>query len=65
MILYMSDDGANWDDGVYLRKLEAGSGAYSNSIIVHDGDRERLLIQALHAYRDSLTNILHWWVDID
>ena len=66
MILYTSADGLNWDDGVYLRMREAGTGAYSNSIVVgtkDPGTPNRLLIQASHAYEKSKTNILHWWLD--
>jgi len=69
MILYMSDDGVTWDDGVYLRMREAGMGmgAYSNSIVVDDPDgsgKQRLLIQASHAYnRGHATNVLHWWLE--
>ena len=66
MILYMSDDGITWDDGVYLRMRTAGAGAYSNSLVVDspDGsDKQRLLIQASHAYEDSKTNVLHWWLE--
>ncbi|MBW2023548.1 MAG: exo-alpha-sialidase [Deltaproteobacteria bacterium] len=66
MILYMSDDGVHWDNGVYLRMREAGAGAYSNSIVVgskNNKTKNRLLIQASHAYKGNMTNILHWWVD--
>ncbi len=66
MVLYTSTDGVKWDDGIYLRMLEAGSGAYSNSIVVGSKNgrtRNRLLIQASHAYEGSKTNVLHWWLD--
>ena len=66
MILYMSDDGITWDDGVYLRMRTAGAGAYSNSIVVDSPDgsgKQRLLIQVSHAYEDSKTNVLHWWLE--
>lgn len=66
MILYMSGDGVTWDDGVYLRMREAGMGAYSNSIVVDlpDGSgKQRLLIQASHAYENHKTNVLHWWLE--
>jgi hypothetical protein len=66
MILYTSADGLTWDEGVYLRKREAGQGAYSNSIVVRstiEGGAKRLLIQASHAYRESRTNVLHWWLE--
>ena len=67
MILYMSQDGVTWDDGVYLRMREEGHGAYSNSIVVDAPDgsgKQRLLIQASHAYNKShATNVLHWWLE--
>ena len=65
-LLYSSKDGLNWDDGTILRMREAGTGAYSNSIVVgsHNPNRQnRLLIQSSHAYELSLTNLLHWWID--
>ena len=65
-VLYSSRDGLAWDDGTYLRMQEAGTGAYSNSIVVcslNPNKRRRLLIQASHAYELSQTSILHWWID--
>lgn len=65
MVLYSSRDGLSWDEGVYLRKREAGLGAYSNSIVVGSKDPDvpnRLLIQASHAYELNKTNVLHWWL---
>ena len=44
----------------------AGAGAYSNSLVVDSPDgsgKQRLLIQASHAYEDSKTNVLHWWLE--
>jgi len=63
-VLYLSDDGINWDSGRYLQMRTTGLGAYSNNLIVHDpsGGTEKLLIQASHAYRNDLTNIYHWWL---
>jgi hypothetical protein len=66
MILYTSADGLTWDDGIYLRMKEHGTGAYSNSIVIgsrNPGGPQRLLIQASHAYRESRTNVLHWWIE--
>ena len=66
MILYTSRDGLNWDHGIYLRMKDTGTGAYSNSIVVgtlNDRAPNRLLIQASHAYKQSQTNVLHWWVE--
>ena len=67
MVLYSSRDGLSWDEGVYLRKREAGLGAYSNSIVVGSKDPNRpnrLLIQASHAYELNKTNVLHWWLTL-
>jgi hypothetical protein len=65
-ILYASLDGLNWDAGTILRHATEGAGAYSNNLIVHMPDgRERLLIQASHAYRENRTNILHWFLDME
>lgn len=63
-VLYTSRDGIHWDDGRYLQMRTAGHGAYSNNVLVHDpaGQRERLLIQASHAYEKAKTNIHHWWL---
>jgi hypothetical protein len=44
----------------------AGAGAYSNGLVVDSpepGGKQRLLIQASHAYEDSKTNVLHWWLE--
>ncbi|MGI6337438.1 MAG: sialidase family protein [Eubacteriales bacterium] len=67
-VLYTSDDGILWDNGVFIRETPAGAhgGAayYSNNLIVHTPDgRERLLIQASDAYEAARTDIRHWWVD--
>ena len=64
-VLYTSRDGIHWDDGRYLKTREAGHGAYSNNLLVHDpagGEPRRLLIQASHAYERDKTNIYHWWL---
>ena len=63
--LYTSRDGINWDDGRFMRMGEAGAGAYSNNLVVHDpetGEVQGLLIQASHAYHEYMTNVLHWWL---
>ena len=65
-VLYSSRDGLVWDDGVYLKMREEGIAAYSNSIVVGSldpGRRNRLLVQASHAYEQNLTNVYHWWID--
>ncbi len=64
LVLYTSGDGIHWDEGRYLQRRSAGLGAYSNNLLVHDPEaqRERLLIQASHAYDRNMTNIHHWWL---
>jgi len=65
-VIYRSPDGLHWDDGLILRRKEAGVGAYSNSLVVGAADPERpnrLLVQASHAYRGNRTNVLHWWIE--
>lgn len=65
MVLYSSRDGRVWDEGVYLKKRTEGLGAYSNSIAVgslNSHKRNRLLIQASHAYEGNKTSVYHWWV---
>jgi hypothetical protein len=66
LVIYHSPDGLRWDEGLLLRRAEAGAGAYSNSVVVRSQDSEkpnRLLIQASHAYRGNRTNVLHWWIE--
>jgi len=63
-VIYISDDGFEWDEGTYLSMKVAAAGAYSNNVIVHDRDgKERLLIQCSRAYDKHKTNVLHFFVD--
>ena len=65
-IIYFSHDGLNWQEGVYLSRRTAGTGAYSNAIVVGTFNNDvpnRILYQASKAYDKDLTNILHWWID--
>lgn len=65
IVLYCSENGITWDEGIYLAKRVARAGAYSNNILVHDKDgNERLLIQSSHAYHLYKTNVLHFFVDV-
>ena len=63
IIVYCSADGVNWDEGHYLKMRTASAGAYSNAILVHDGDKTRLLYHASHAYYRSRTNVFQWFID--
>ena len=65
-ILYHSLDGIHWDEGTFLRMREAGTGSYSNNIVVggrFPGEKQRLLIHTSHAYKNHLTNTIMWWLD--
>jgi hypothetical protein len=63
-VIYHSADGITWDQGTILARREHGHGAYSNSLAVRSPDgRDRLRIQASHAYADHRTNIVSWWLD--
>ncbi|MBO4429427.1 MAG: exo-alpha-sialidase [Clostridia bacterium] len=64
-IMYFSKDGINWDEGRYLKMRTCGAGAYSNVIVVHDGERERLLLQMSYAYEQHRTNVYHWFIDAE
>ena len=64
-VMYFSPDGINWDEGRYLKMRKFGAGAYSNVIKVHDGDRERLLLQMSYAYEGNRTTVYHWFIDAD
>ncbi len=65
IIVYCSADGINWDEGHYLKMRTEGAGAYSNAIVVRDGDRKRVLYHASHAYRRSSTNVYQWFIDAE
>ena len=62
-IMYFSHNGIDWDEGHYLKMREHGAGAYSNAIVIHDKDRERILLQMSYAYERNRTNIYHWFID--
>ncbi len=69
LVLYCSHDGLTWDEGRLIEKRNPDtviySGAYSNSVLVHDPEGEgasRLLIQSSHAYSACMTNIHHHWL---
>jgi len=65
VICYASPDGIHWDEGRYIAMRTAGIGAYSNTLRVIHGGRERILYQTSHAYRLNQTNILHFWLDAE
>ncbi len=67
-VVYASSDCIHWNEGEYLCKRVAGIGSYSNTLVVgryrEDGNT-RLLYQCSRAYRECLTNVLHWWIDAE
>lgn len=65
VICYCSPDGIHWDEGQYIALRTAGVGAYSNTLRVTYGGRERILYQTSHAYHLNQTNILHFWLDAE
>ncbi|MFO7821965.1 MAG: hypothetical protein R6V56_07950 [Lentisphaeria bacterium] len=66
-MLYSSDDGISWDDGVFLYKGE-GKYAYSANAVIGKGNEEkppRLLIQSSIPYDGKRrVNVHHWWVEV-
>lgn len=69
LVLYTSEDGVRWDEGLILRHnpSDIGIDAYSGNAIIRDRDQPdsaRLLIQASVAYDPEswAVNSHHWWV---
>ena len=73
-VLYTSEDGIHWDEGVYLYDTEARIGAfYSNNLVLDREDGSQMvLIQSSIPYHDyykpgeggGLVNISHWKLEI-
>ena len=64
-VLYTSPDGITWDDGVYICSSSSGTAYYSNNLVLDEGDRQRVLIQASVPYSGAKVNISHWFLDIE
>lgn len=67
-VLYTSEDGIHWDEGVYLCEARGWGGAsfYSNNLVLNgDGGRQTVLIQSSVAYDSARTNIAHWYLEIE
>lgn len=69
-VMYLSADGIHWDEGRFLSVDEVGftTAYYSNAIVTGNftgPDTERLLYQYSKAYKRSLTNVMHRWIDAD
>ena len=69
LVLYSSEDGINWDEGVYLNRGSTDAlDSYSTNEVIGKYDSEspnRLLIQSSIAYDDAgrRVNLHHWWLD--
>ena len=60
-VLYTSEDGISWDDGVYLYESEGKTAYYSNNLVMAlDDGSQRVLIQASVPYSKGCVNIAHW-----
>ncbi|MFW5923188.1 MAG: sialidase family protein [Planctomycetota bacterium] len=65
-VLYASEDGINWDDGIILKKRTPGGDCYSANTVVGQytpSCAKRLLIQSSVSYDGSRVNECHWWVE--
>ncbi len=67
LVLYSSEDGLSWDDGIFLYK-GPGKYAYSANAVIGEGHPEnktRLLIQSSIPYDGKRrVNVHHWWVEV-
>ena len=64
LVLYSSEDGQNWEEGIYIQE-QPGSGYYSNNVILKDPEgNNRMLVQYSSPYRGSCVNVCHCWVRI-
>lgn len=66
MVLYMSADGINWDEGTILYKKDApGGDCYSGNLIAGKNPEEkRLIIQSSISYDGSKVNERQWIIGI-
>lgn len=71
LVLYKSEDGVNWDEGIYLftdrsigvvRRAPHAYSAISPVGAYSANGPDRLLIQSSAVYSDCRVNIRHWWV---
>lgn len=65
-VLYSSEDGINWDQGIVLKKSTPGGDCYSGNTVVGKYDPsapKRLLIQSSVSYQGSRVNECHWWIE--
>ena len=65
-VLYTSEDGVHWDEGVYVMAGNQGHGCYSNNLVLEEEDgSQRVLIQASVSYDGPRVNVSHWMMDIE
>lgn len=68
IVLYCSEDGINWDEGQYLKLVENGAGAYSNTLVVgtlNENVPNALIFQSSHAYFAHQTNVYMWRFEME
>ncbi|EKN11312.1 hypothetical protein HMPREF1077_01570 [Parabacteroides johnsonii CL02T12C29] len=66
LVLYVSEDGINWDRGVFLNKVQIGLDSYTANEIVgkySNNGPKRLLVQSSIGYNGLSTNVVHWWIE--
>ena len=63
-VLYTSEDGIHWDDGVYLYEDSNGTAYYSNNLLLDRDGRQFVLIQSSVSYKEGQTNIHHWLPEV-
>ncbi len=63
-VLYKSEDGIHWDEGVYICDAAGAGGRhsyYSNNLVMNmDDGTQEVLIQASVVYTERSTNVRHW-----
>ena len=65
-VLYTSEDGIHWDEGVYLCAHESFSAYYSNNLVLTRKDgSQHVLIQSSTPYDKGRVNVCHWFLEIE
>ena len=63
-VLYTSEDGIHWDEGIYVMEGNQGYGCYSNNLVLEEDGAQRVLIQASASYDKARVNVRHWMMEI-
>lgn len=67
LVLYSSQDGIHWDEGIFLNKSKGAYAYTANEVIgkFNPTKPPRLLIQSSVAYDSHWkVNVHHWWIDL-